>query len=142
MKPQHRHLRILGYHFYMSREKLRIVPVSNRRGTGLVRRLKELRNRRYKKRNGCCEACGQHYEKHEFQMHHILPYAVFPSLTAKKWNLLMLCKRCHYLIHHNIVWQIELMEHTARQHNINLEQEFNHAAIARWTDKQLKGATL
>ncbi len=94
----------------------------------------ELRNGRYKKRKGCCEACGKHYEKHELQMHHILPYAVFPSLRTKKWNLLMLCKRCHYLVHHNIVWQMEQMQATAQQHNVNLQKEYRLSAVRRWQE--------
>lgn len=142
MKPVHRHLRFLGYHLYMSRERLRLVPVSNTRGNGLSRRLKELRNRRWNKRHGQCELCQQHADKQSMSLHHILPYSEFPHLAKTPWNLLMLCPRCHFLLHVNLPRQMQLMQRTARQHGINLEQEYNHAAHTRWTDKQQKGGTV
>lgn len=138
MKPRHHQLRILGYNIYFSRERLRLVPVSNNRGNGLARRLRELRNRRWNKRHGQCELCGNVLPKESMSLHHILPYADFPLLATRRWNLLMLCPCCHFLIHQDLPRQTRLMEQTARQHSINLEQVYHQAALSRWEAKQQK----
>ena len=116
MKPLHHHLQAFGWNIYLSRERLRLMTVSNNRGNGLARRLRELRNRRWNKRHGQCELCGQPYEKEVMSIHHILPYADFPQLATRRWNL----------------------EHTARQHGINLEQAYHQTALRRWEDKETK----
>ena len=142
MKPLHRHLQAFGWNIYLSRERLRLMPVSNNRGNGLARRLRELRNRRWNKRHGQCELCGNVLPKESMSLHHILPYADFPSFAKTHWNLLMLCPRCHFLLHTNLLQQTRLMEHTARQHGINLEQVYHQAALTRWEAKQQKGVTV
>ena len=75
-------------------------------------------------------------------LHHILPYADFPLLATRRWNLLMLCPRCHFLLHTNLLQQTRLMEQAARQHGINLEQAYLQAAISRWEDKETKRGTV
>lgn len=143
MKPLHRHLQAFGWNIYLSRERLRLMPVSNGRGNGLARRIRELRNRRWNKRKGRCELCGNVSPKESMSLHHILPYAEFPAFAKTHWNLLMLCPCCHFLIHHDLPRQTRLMEQTARQHGINLEYEYSHVAVQRWTEKQMKkGAIL
>lgn len=141
MKPLHCHLQAFGWNIYLSRERLRIMPVSNSRGNRLARRLRELRNRRWNKRHGQCELCGNVLPKESMSLHHILPYADFPLLATRRWNLLMLCPCCHFLIHQDLPRQTHLMEHTARQHGINLEQVYHQTALSRWEAKQQKGAT-
>ena len=142
MKPLHCHLQAFGWNIYLSRERLRIMPVSNNRGNRLARRLRELRNRRWNKRHGQCELCGNVLPKESMSLHHILPYAEFPLLATRRWNLLMLCPCCHFLIHQDLPRQTHIMEHTARQHGINLEQVYHQAALSRWEAKQTKkGAT-
>lgn len=138
MKPKTYNLKAFGWHIYASRERLRFAPMSNQRGNGLARRLRELRNNRYKKKHGCCELCGQPHEKSAMSLHHILPFGEFPNLSTRKWNLLMLCPRCHFVVHVNLFAQVRLMERTARQHGIDLEREYQRAAAQRWTEKQEK----
>jgi len=129
-------VKIFGWHLYASREKLRIRRAATVHYRGnLTNRMRELRNRRYNK-NGCCESCGEHGEKEQFQMHHILPFATFPQLARKNWNLIMLCPRCHYMIHNNPVWNAGLMQQIARKHNIDIEREYRHALTDRWTALQ------
>ena len=138
MKPLHRHLQAFGWNIYLSRERLRIMPVSNKRGNGLARWLRELRNRRWNKRLGHCELCGNVLPKESMSLHHILPYADFPLLATRRWNLLMLCPCCHFLVHQDLPRQTRLMERTARQHGINLEQVYRQTALSRWEAKQTK----
>ena len=136
-------MKFFGWHLYASREKLRLVPVNNCRGNGLSRRIKELRNRRYRQRRGCCEQCGQAYDKAAFQMHHILPFHEFPGLARKAWNMIMLCPRCHYILHSDVTQQMVIMQRVAREHGINLQQEFHAAAARCWQEKQArKGGAL
>lgn len=136
MKPKTLNLKAFGWHIYVSRERLRFAPVSNRRGNGLARRLREIRNQRFHRTHGCCESCGKPGEKESMQLHHIFPFYEFPNLAQKKWNLLLLCPRCHFLAHHNLVLQMELMRCVARRRNINLDREFNHASAILWKEKQ------
>jgi len=141
MKPLHRHLQAFGWNIYLSRERLRIMPVSNNRGNGLARRMRELRNRRWNKHHGKCELCGNVLPKESMSLHHILPYAEFPAFAKTHWNLLMVCPRCHFMLHTTLLQQTRLMERTARKHGINLEQVYHQAVLSRWTANQQKGVT-
>lgn len=126
-------MKIFGWFIYASREKLRFrLDYVQNRGN-LSARLKGLRNRRYKKLKGCCETCGRPGEKEQFQLHHILPYATFPELAKKDWNLVMLCPCCHYFIHNNPLWQSQMMQRVAREHGINLEQVYRRSLSQRWS---------
>ena len=95
-------------------------------------RLAMLRNRLYRRNSGCCEMCHQHFEKGDMQMHHILPFAVFPELARKKWNVTMLCPRCHYLIHHNPVREMQAMQYVASQHGVNLVAAFDRSSRQKY----------
>ena len=140
MNPKTIKWKLFGWHLYASRERLRFMPISNNRGNGLSRRLRELRNRRFNRKHGCCEQCGQQFDKASFQMHHILPLSEFPNFAKKTWNLMMLCPRCHYIMHNDFTQQMQLMQKTAQQHGINLQREFHTAATRRWNEKQKGGA--
>jgi len=69
-------------------------------------------------------------------MHHILPYAIFPRLIRKKWNLMMLCPRCHFIAHHDIPMQTKMMQRIAYLHGVNLEKEYHRSAVGFWNKKQ------
>lgn len=137
MKTNPLKLNLFGWKIYLSRKSLRFYVNRSNRG-GLAHRLKEKRNRRYRKLHGCCEACGHPSEKDNMQMHHILPYATFPNLAAKEWNLILLCRHCHYLVHHNPVWNMELMQRTANGHNVNLKTAFHISAAHMWQNRELE----
>lgn len=135
--------KLLGWHIYVSHRRLRLMPPAQGRGNHIGRRLRELRNQRYRRTAGRCEACGTAHEKETMQMHHILPYGEFPRLAQKKWNLLLLCPRCHYIIHKNPVEQMAHMQRVAVAHGIDLASEYKAVADRRWQEKQTeKGGTL
>lgn len=134
-----KHFTLRGWHLYLSR--VRLVKEERakayRKGRdGLARRMRELRNRRYRQTHGCCEACGQHCEKRSMQMHHLLPYIQFSHQARKPWNLLMLCPRCHFIVHSDLTWQMDLMQRVASDHGIDLRREFRKASEARWKAKE------
>ena len=133
--------KLFGWHFYASPRRLFILPPPMRRSVGLRRRLIELGNQRYKKNGGCCEECGQHFDRKDLQMHHILPWYVFPKLREEKWNLLLLCPRCHYMEHHNPLLQAKHMEVVARQHSVELEKNYRKVINNRWEETQRRKET-
>ena len=127
--------KIFGWHLLASRKNIRYYPAS-RSDSVTARTMRNLRNQRYNKHKGCCELCGEQYPKESMQMHHVLPYAIFPRFIRKKWNLMMLCPRCHFLVHHNIPMQMNMMQRMAYRHGVNLEQGYHRAAVGFWDKKQ------
>lgn len=126
--------KILRWHFYFSRAHLNVFYAHQPGRRALVRRMHELRNRRYKQTDGCCETCGDRYDIKRFQMHHVFPYSGFPQWQRKPWNVIMLCPRCHYIIHADPTMQVRLMERVARERGMNLQHECRGAAERMWQE--------
>ena len=139
-------LKIFGWYIYLSPKRMKTYHPQLKacNHVSLARRVKEIRNRRYKTTRGCCEGCGEQHEKTHFEIHHILPLNEFPQLARKDWNLMMLCRRCHYMVHHNPLWSVELMQKVAKPHGIDLCTELRRATSLRWQEKQYltKGGAL
>ena len=126
---------LFGWYIYISHGRLCLLPKAKNKGVIAHSRIQELRNRRYKKNHGCCEICGKPVEKEDAQMHHILPFSVFPKLVGEKWNMIMVCHRCHYIVHHNHVKNMDLMRRTAREHGIDLNRAYQVFAVDKWNNK-------
>lgn len=142
MKKTEHYLKLWRWHIYISPVRLYVIPCSrSNRGVGIARRMKTLHNRRYKSTDGCCELCGKHFEYDQMQMHHILPLAEFPRFGRKHWNVLMLCRHCHYMIHKNPVVNMEQMQRVASKHGVDMNREFAIYANRRYNDsiERLKG---
>ena len=73
--------------------------------------------------NECCEFCGINVRT-KGQIHHILPYSLFPKLLNDTNNMLFLCKRCHNEVHNNPYLNIQLMENKAKEYNINIKKYY------------------
>ena len=73
--------------------------------------------------NECCELCGINVRKRG-QIHHILPYSLFPKLINDTNNMLFLCKKCHFELHQNPYPNIQLMENKAKEYNINIKKYY------------------
>ena len=110
--------RIFGWFLLLSRTHAKIVVSEQSRKCRW--RMRELRRKHYRQTNGCCEHCGRHLSEKEFQMHHVFQYSKFPKWARKSWNVLMLCPRCHYMYHNNIVLQVRTMERIALQQGIDM----------------------
>ena len=50
-------------------------------------RVKDLKRAIYNEHDGKCPICGQHFEFHEMELHHILPWYKFHEFRERKENL-------------------------------------------------------
>lgn len=48
-----------------------------------------------------CEACGSRLK---LNVHHVLPFHLFPALELEQTNLIVLCRRCHLGLGHGDSW--------------------------------------
>lgn len=48
-----------------------------------------------------CECCGS---KEDLEVHHIWPVHLFPQWELEWWNLMTLCRTCHFLFGHLKDW--------------------------------------
>lgn len=126
--------KLFGWFVYASRIKLHVFPAKQAGRNSVLPKMRQVKNTRYREKKGCCESCGKHFDKSEMQMHHIMPFNEFPQWKRKPWNLMMLCPKCHYLIHRNLLKQVELMQRVANKKCINLQQAYQQAAINKWRD--------
>lgn len=46
--------------------------------------------------NAECKRC---HSKDNLEIHHIFPFCIDKTLEAEEWNVMVLCKNCHLLIH-------------------------------------------
>lgn len=138
MKQKKFKFKLFGWYIYFSRKRLknRCPQLKVVNHNVLAERMKQVKNVRYKSNGGCCEVCGKHMEMKQMQMHHVLPHNEFPMYVRKEWNLMMVCRRCHYMIHHNPFWAIDLMQNVANRHGINLQMELRMATAQRWQEKE------
>ena len=103
-----RHIKVFGWRIYFSR-----YPMKRR-----------------------CQICGQHCESSQMEMHHILPVAGFPSLAKDTTNMMLLCRRCHFLVHHDPTLNMMLMSRFAVQKGINLSKRYHCIAAKLWIAMQ------
>jgi Holliday junction DNA helicase RuvB len=62
---------------------------------GATREIPEPLRRKVMARDDCrCRCCGS---RHGLQIHHIIPWSM--SGPTEEWNLIVLCRRCHALVH-------------------------------------------
>lgn len=52
--------------------------------------------------NPACAACGV---ESGLEVHHLLPFHLFPEMELDPGNLMTLCGRCHLLIGHGLDWR-------------------------------------
>lgn len=53
--------------------------------------------RSVKKRDKCCQVCGE--EDKPLEIHHIFPQSKYPSVSWNTANLITLCQQCHRKYH-------------------------------------------
>ena len=96
------------------------------------------KKRRFKQKKGLCEICGGNYGYNEMQMHHILPFADFSHLATKPWNMKMVCPKCHFMIHHNPVLNMEMMQTTAKKFGVDLAAHYKAVARRKYNQSKVK----
>lgn len=57
---------------------------------------------RLRTEKGRCEVCG---ESGALQVHHLLAKKAYPGFMFDEGNLLVLCRRCHFLYHKGREWE-------------------------------------
>ena len=87
-------------------------------------RVKDLKRAIYNEHEGKCPVCGQQFEFHEMEVHHILPWYKFPELREDKRNLEVLCVNCHRELHQNPFRMLATMQAKAAELGINLEERY------------------
>ena len=132
MKQKRINFKLFGWRIFFDFDREDEIQSKRKRRSRLCQQIKELRNRRYRKTNGCCEMCGQHFDKDKMQMHHVMPFSLFPQWSRKSWNLMLLCPRCHWQMHFNALINSEAMQRTATSHGFNLRRELQRATDRRW----------
>lgn len=135
-----RHIRVFGWRIYFSRYPMK------RRTTSTIRSAKQRQKKgrhickkkaqRYRQLGGRCQICGQHCESGQMEMHHILPVAGFPGLAKDTTNMMLLCRRCHFLVHHDPTLNMMLMSRFAVQKGINLSKRYHCIAAKLWIAMQ------
>lgn len=89
--------------------------------------LRDIKEKLYKKCEGVCPHCGQHYDISFMELHHVLPWARFPELRGTKRNMMLLCHHCHKEVHINPWLNIQLMQAKAQELQINLNDRYEYA---------------
>lgn len=87
-------------------------------------KLRDIKEKLYKKCDGVCPHCGQHHDISFMEIHHVLPWARFPELRGTKRNMMLLCHHCHKEVHINPWLNIQLMRAKAEELNINLNERY------------------
>lgn len=78
----------------VKRHTLNILALDN---ASLSYRWQKLRKKYVKEKGGWCRVCG--YTKH-IEVHHIIPRHVSPILALDWYNLIVLCRSCHFSLGH------------------------------------------
>jgi len=86
----------------------------------------EIKDRIYKRNNGCCPHCHQPMEIKGMELHHILPWGRFPEYRMKEDNLELLCHKCHREIHVNPFLNIQMMKAKAQEYGIDLKERYDY----------------
>ena len=99
------------------------------RSGNLVNNLRDIKGKLYERCQGVCPHCGQHYDMHWMEIHHVLPWARFPELRGTKRNMLLLCHHCHKEVHINPWLNIRLMRAKAQELGIDLTERYKTGAV-------------
>ena len=91
----------------------------------LADNLRDIKGKMYEKQEHRCPHCGREMDVSVMELHHVLPWARFPELRAKRANMLLLCHACHKEIHCNPYLNIKLMEEKAAELEIKLSERYN-----------------
>lgn len=95
----------------------------------LADNLRDIKGKMYEKQEHRCPHCGREMDVSVMELHHVLPWARFPELRAKRANMLLLCHACHKEIHCNPYLNIRLMEEKAKEFGIDLNERYDYGNI-------------
>lgn len=81
-----------------------------------------------------CAMCGQRYPltrngttpRGGIQLHHVLPYKVFPELETDERNILPLCAHCHGLVHNDTFLLVTMMKEKGDELGVDVEARYKN----------------
>ena len=117
--------RLLGIYFTLSSCRVKIRYNTHERSSKLANNERDIKGKMYEKQEHRCPHCGREMDVSVMELHHVLPWARFPELRAKRANMLLLCHACHKEIHCNPYLNIKLMEEKAAELEIKLSERYN-----------------
>lgn len=121
--------RIGRLYLYISNCRLKRRPIRDLVYSRGKDRLLENKEKLYERHGGICPHCGQHFEKNQMDLHHILPVSRFPELGRSIKNCILLCRPCHKEVHMNPYKNIKMMEAKAKEFDVNLNERFDTSDI-------------
>ena len=128
-RSEHKHWkkswRWFGVYFTLSNCRTKLRHSQHDRSHQLGINEREMKGKMYEKSQGICPHCGKQFDISRMELHHVLPWARFPELRAKKNNHLLLCHDCHKEIHCNPFLNIKLMKEKADELGIDLTEKYN-----------------
>jgi predicted HNH restriction endonuclease len=128
---------LFGLWFYASKKRMRIRQERDGENDKKEQRRDAFYKRKLPILMGCdftCAMCGARYPltrkgktpRGGIQLHHVLPYKVFPELDMDERNMMPLCAACHTRLHDNPFLMIETMREKGRELGINVEERYEN----------------
>ena len=101
------------------------VPESKERQVGFSRKrwYDEVKKALVDERGSRCEFCGS---SDELRYHYVLPYNEFPDLEFEKRNIMLLCDRCHRVVHRNPFLQADMIKEKASELEIDYRSVYDN----------------
>lgn len=122
--------RIGRFYLYISNCRLKRRPIRDLLRNDYVKdHLLSNKGKLYERQEGICPHCGQHFEKNQMELHHVLPVSRFPELGQSIRNNILLCHACHKDVHCNPFKNIKMMEAKAKELDVNLGERFDTSDI-------------
>ena len=115
--------RLFGIYFTLS--SCRVKMRQSDRSRKLAENERNMKGQMYDKQHGACIMCGEQFDIHQMELHHILPWCKFPTLRGARKNHMLLCHNCHKEIHCNPYLNIRLQEESAKQMGIDLTKVYD-----------------
>ena len=118
--------RVFGIYFYVT--KIRMRPKQKRD----EKSYDEYRNSikySYKRRlfeelGGVCQCCGRQLKYSRLQLHHVLPWHMYPEYEDDIRNMRLLCSDCHKALHDNPFAEVKEMELMAKRLGVDLGDRY------------------
>ena len=120
----YKRITIGDWRFYITRN-IRLKNRSKSESTRSVFNTKSFRKHCYERSGHRCEICGKEVTWENCELHHILPFSRFAQYGMDERNMKCLCHDCHVNIHCDPYVNIRIMESTAKELGVNLNDYYN-----------------
>lgn len=116
-------LKVGNFRFYIT-YKLRLRKSQGRDFYNRKEHIK-IKDDLYEQNDGKCFICGKNMDKkHDCQLHHVLPWWLFPQFKYDKRNLMLLHEDCHRSIHKNPFVECRMIEEKCKELGVNVSDYY------------------